>query len=116
MPYLGLGCEGAVGPVQVQGHVLYSPWVSAEDEDHHFRGAREYEGDFSGGSWFGAAISAHWFFAPQWYATMSVEYEKYDEIIGDVTLATPEGRWTYQDSAGVEMETVLLLLGAGFRF
>ena len=116
MPYLGLGCEGVWGPVQVQGHVLYSPWVSAEDHDYHALRYTTFDGDFSGGDWFGAGLSATWLFASRWYATASVEYQNFDEIIGKVTETSPEGRFVYGDSGGMELETVMLLFGAGFRF
>jgi outer membrane protease len=116
VPYLGLGCEGTWGPVRVQGHVLYSPWVSAEDHDYHPLRDTTFAGDFSGGDWFGADLSATWLFAARWYATAGVEYQKFDEIIGDVTESSPEGRFVYGDSGGMELETVMLLLGAGFRF
>jgi plasminogen activator len=116
VPYLGLGLDGAFGPVEVQGHLLYSPWVSAEDHDVHVLRDTTFDGDFSGGSWFGLGVSARWFFLPRWYATLGVEYEKYDEIVGTVTQAGPEGRFVFDGGGSVEPETVLLLFGAGVRF
>jgi plasminogen activator len=108
VPYLGVGCEGEWGTFGVHGHLLYSPWVSAADHDDHVLRDITFEGDFSDGSWFGAGLSANWLFAPRWFATAAVEYQKYDEMTSDVTI--------YGDSSSVEMETVMLLLAAGFRF
>jgi outer membrane protease len=119
VPYLGLGLEGAWGPVQLQGRLRYSPWVSAEDHDYHALRKTTFEGDFSDGDWVGADISANWFFLPRWFATMGVEYQKFDEIRGDLTVEgeeLPTGAVTFSDSGSVELETVLLLFGVGVQF
>lgn len=116
MPYLGLGLEWAWRVFQLQGHLLYSPLVSAEDHDYHALRGITFDGDFSDGDWFGVDASAKWFFTPRWFASVTVAYEKFDEIIGSVTEISPEGRYVYGDSGGTELETVMLLLGVGFRF
>ena len=116
MPYLGLGCEGAWGPVRVQGRLLYSPWVSAEDHDYHALRDMTFDGTFSDGEWFGASLAGRWSFLPRWYATAGVEYQQYSEVIGDVTAYGSEGGGYLEDGGGMELETVTLQLGAGFRF
>ncbi|HEY6000453.1 MAG TPA: omptin family outer membrane protease [bacterium] len=116
VPYLGVVCDGAFGPVQVQGRLLYGPWVSAEDHDFHALRATTFDGEFTGGEWLGTGVAGTWHFAPRWYAVAGVEYEKYGELTGDVLVRSPEGAALYEDGGGMELETVLVRLGAGFRF
>ena len=119
VPYLGVGCEGTLGPVQLRGHLLYSTWVSGEDHDYHALRDMTFDGDFEDGDWLGAGASASWFFMPRWYATLGVEYQKFDEIRGDLTVEgeeLPTGAVTFSDSGSVEMETVMLLFGVGVKF
>jgi outer membrane protease len=116
VPYLGLGCEGAWGPVQLQGRLLYSPWVSAEDHDYHALRDMTFDGDFSGGEWFGASLAGRWAFLPRWYAAAGVEYQQYSEVIGDIEAYGAEGTAFLADGGGMELETATLQLGAGFRF
>jgi plasminogen activator len=119
MPYLGIGCEGTWGFLNLRGHLLYSPWVSGEDHDYHALRNMHFDGDFEDGDWFGAGASASWFFLPRWYATLSVDYQKFDEIIGDVTVSgeeLPQGPGVAADGGSVELETVMLLFGVGYRF
>ena len=119
MPYFGIGCEGTWGFLNLRGHLLYSPWVSAEDHDYHALREMNFDGDFEDGDWFGAGVAASWFFLPRWYATLSVDYQKFDEIIGDITISgreLPQGPGVAPDGGSLELETVMLLFGVGYRF
>ena len=116
IPYIGVGANWARPAFRVDARVLLSTLVSATDSDYHTYGARDYEGDFSGGTFVGFGLNAAWIFAPHWFATLGVEYQSISEMTGDVTITRPEGRFSYEDSGGVAMDATMVTLGAGFRF
>jgi outer membrane protease len=118
IPYLGLGCAGQWGAFSAQGRVLYSPWVSAEDTDHHVLRDLVFEGDFSDGTFFGLGFEASYAFTPRIFATFLVEYEHVSEITGDMTATPlpPEPAEVYADGSSVELETARIAAMLGFRF
>jgi outer membrane protease len=116
IPYLGVSLSWAAPTFSFEGHALYSPAVSATDRDYHALRERLFEGDFSGGTYVGLGLNAAWTFAPQWFASLGLEYQSVLEMTGDVTVTSPEVRGTYGDSGGVAMDATMITLGAGYRF
>ena len=45
-----------------------------------------------------------------------MEYQQYSELIGDIKTYGAEGTAFLEDGGGMELETVTLQFGAGFRF
>jgi outer membrane protease len=118
IPYLGLGCAGQWGAFSAQGRILFSPWVSAEDRDNHELRNILFEGDFSGGTFFGLGFEASYAFTPRIFATFLVDYENISEITGDMTYKPlpPEPAEFYPDGASVEIETARVAAMLGFKF
>lgn len=115
-PYLGVGLDGDIGALQLHGHLLYSPWVSATDRDYHVLRDTLFLGDFSGGKFVELGVSATFFFTPQLFVGASVEAQQFSEVVGDVTIEAPEGRGTDRDGGSVELGVAAVLLSAGYRF
>jgi len=118
IPYLGVGCDGVWGAFRLHGQALYSPVVSAEDRDYHVLRDTLFEGDFSGGSFFGLGAEGTYAFTPRIFATVLVDYQRISEISGDVMVTPPPPQpiVTYGDSGAVEINTTQISALLGFRF
>jgi len=100
----------------VETHLLLSTMVSATDSDYHVLRNTLFEGDFSGGTYVGLGLNAAWAFAPQWSATLGVEYQSISEMTGDVTITAPEVRAIDESGGGLAMDAAMITLGAAYRF
>lgn len=116
VPYAGFGMAAEWSRFRVESHVLYSPWVMAEDTDDHVIRETLFTGEFSGGTYVGIGASATWHLTSRLSLTGSLESEKISEIIGDVTIDAPEGTFSERDGGSVEISTLMLSLAAAFRF
>lgn len=112
IPYFGVGASWSRPVFQLETHLLFSPLVSASDSDYHVLRNLLFEGDFSGGTYWGLGLNATWAFATHWTATLGVEYQSIPQITGDVKV---EGD-VYGSGGGVSMSAASVTLGAGYRF
>ena len=116
IPYVGVGA-GWSGPVfRMETHLLFSPVVSASDSDYHVLRDVHFDGDFSGGTFFGLGLNATWAFARHWSAAFGVEYQSIPQMIGNVTITDGVDRDYYPGGSGVAMSAASVALGAGYRF
>ena len=116
IPYIGVGAGWTQPAFRVEGHLLFSPAVSASDSDYHNLRGVLFEGDFSGGTYVGLGLSAGWEFARHWSATLAVEYQSIPEIIGDSTVSGAEGYGFFEGGGGIAMSAASVALGAGYHF
>ncbi|MHB8834278.1 MAG: omptin family outer membrane protease [Candidatus Methylomirabilia bacterium] len=116
IPYIGLAASLAWPSFQLESRLLFSTLVSASDSDSHLMRGVRFDGEFSKGTYVGVGVDATWAFARHWAATLGVEYQTIQEIVGDFTKTGAEGYGVYQDSGGVAMSALLVTLGAGYRF
>jgi plasminogen activator len=116
IPYLGVAASWSRPAFSAEAHLLASAWVSAEDTDHHRLRDTVFTGEFSGGTFVAAGVSATWAFSPRWYARAAFESQSIPEITGDVTMDAPEGRATFGSGGGVALDATLLSAEVGLRF
>jgi outer membrane protease len=116
IPYFGVGASWTRPAFQVEMHGLFSRSVFGSDSDYHVLRGVLFEGDFSGGTFFGLGLNATWAFAPHWCATLGVEYQSIPVITGDVTISGDEGPGSYGNGGGMGMSATRFALGVGYRF
>jgi plasminogen activator len=116
IPYIGVGAGWTEPAFRVDGHLLFSPMVSASDSDYHYLRGVRFEGDFSRGTYLGLGLSVDWEFAPHWLATLAVEYQSIPEITGDTTVSGAEGYGYFEGGGGLAMSAASVALGAGYHF
>jgi len=116
IPYFGVGASWAPSAFQLETHLLFSPLVFATDSDYHALRGVLFEGEFSGGIYFGAGLNAVWSFSPHWSVALGVEYQTIPQITGDVTISGDEGNYVFGGGAGLGMSAASVTLGAGFHF
>jgi outer membrane protease len=121
MPYAGLDLAGDWGAFRLEGHVLGGP-VTAEDHDYHALRATTFDGHFGGGTFVGAGARATYFFTARFFASLGVEYQRIDEMVGNVVASGPNpdgiGTFTIEepDGGSVELSTVAGFGSLGYRF
>lgn len=116
VPYFGVGADAAWGAFQMHTHLLYSPWAGASDTDNHLMREILFKGDFAGGNFFGCSLSGSWRFTPRIYVAAALEYQKFGEIRGDVSIRAGSVRQKAVDGGSVELAAKAVRLAAGVRF
>lgn len=114
MPYALIGTDFQITPnFAIAGSIAYSPWVSAEDEDHHLIRDIEFKGDMDGDAVM-FDLSGIYDFHSSWFLEGGVHYTKID-VDGDQT------QWTDDVILGTvheesESTQTSAYLNIGYRF
>lgn len=78
MPYLLFGGEFQILPnLTLMGSIAYSPWVNAEDEDHHLLRDKTSIGDMDGTAII-VDVSGRYTFLSSWFMEAGILYTKID--------------------------------------
>ena len=78
MPYALIGTEFQITPqFSISGSFAYSPWVDAEDEDHHIWRDRVAQGDMDGDAYM-IDVSGMYNFTSSWFLEGGFHYTKID--------------------------------------
>ena len=78
MPYFLIGTDFQITPnFTVMGSFAYSPWVEAEDEDHHLFRDRVAKGDMDGDAYM-IEVSGTYNFVSSWFLEAGFHYTKID--------------------------------------
>jgi outer membrane protease len=118
IPYAGVTATYTAGRFQLEGHLMASGFVMAEDIDYHlFRGLR-FNGRFSGGDYFAYGVSARMRVGARAFVRAEVEGQEVREMIGDMTIKDLETgrRVTVHDSAGLALQSTAATMAVGLRF
>ena len=114
MPYFLIGTDYQITPsFTVTGSFAYSPWVEAEDEDHHLLRNKVAKGDMEGDA-FMVDVSGTYYFLSSWFLEGGFLYTKIDvdgdqnQSINGVPLGT-----IYEESESTQTSGYLNI---GYRF
>jgi len=116
LPYLGFQVVAGGKYVRASTYLLYSPFVFAEDEDHHILRNLYFREEFSGGDYF--AIGGDLTYTPiDWlFISCAVDHQTIPEFTGD--LYQREGldgvEHMYPDAAGIASTVTAVSLSVGF--
>ena len=78
MPYFLIGTDFQITPnLSVAGSFSYTPWVEAEDEDHHLSRDRVAKGDMDGDACM-IEVSGTYDFLSSWFLETGFHYTKID--------------------------------------
>ena len=114
MPYVLIGTDFQIAPnFTVAGSFSYSPWVEAEDEDHHLLRDKVSKGDMDGDAYM-IDVSGTYYFLSSWFLEGGFHYTKIDvdgdqnQSINGVPLGT-----IYEESESTQTSGYLNI---GYRF
>lgn len=116
VPYLGIGGNWSTRSFLVDTHLLLSPAIRASSTDYHDLRDMTFAGDFSGGFYVGLGLTTTYAVTQRWAVTFRGEYQSISRLTGDMTVTTSDGRWVYQDAAGVGTDALMYSLGTSWRF
>ena len=118
MPYLGTSADWTAGNFTLSGRLIWSPFVSAEDWDHHVARTLKFHETFEGGDMFGVGVEARYSFAKGLFVSAAVDYQMIDLIVGDMEYLDYSTGETggEADIAGIENEYLGVSLGLGASF
>jgi plasminogen activator len=117
-PYLGLGVATTSGDWSFSGEIIGSPFVMADDKDHHVLRSLVFREKFGLSSMVGASASAEYRITPMFSLTGRAEYQNYLGAKGSTRIADGEaGTLTYvpRPSSGADAETLLVSVGVKAR-
>ncbi len=113
IPYVGVGADLKAGNVKVSGYALYSPFVSAEDHDHHILRGLYFTETFEDGDFLalGAEVTVN--LTDNIFIGAAADWQIVPEIIGDVTITDGVDFGYVEDGAGIETEIFTATVSAG---
>ena len=116
--YAGLKFTANTAMLSASAYANYSPFVSAEDKDHHILRNLYFTEEFDGGDYFamGGEITVN--LSDTFFVAGSVDYQTIPEFTGDLTVKRgPNGaEYTNEDGAGIGNEVLAISASAGLRF
>ena len=118
-PYIGIGFEALLTPITLNGRLIGSTVVSAEDEDHHNLRNMVYAGDFDSGNMFAIDLSATYSFTRNLALSGVFHYQDFSELKGSSTAynQTTGKLSSYAgDTAGVDQELSVVSLSFIYKF
>lgn len=86
IPYLGLSTGWRGRKTALDGYVLFSPFVSADDKDHHLYSDTQFTDSFDNGVFWAAGLSTRYQLTSQLYLLAGIEYQEISEIRGSMTI------------------------------
>jgi outer membrane protease len=113
IPYAGVSLAGTRPPLCFEAHVLYSPFVSAEDRDFHVRRGLHFEESFAGGEYIAAGVSTGWALTDRLSLSAALDWQAIPEITGDMRVI--EERSYLEDAAGIAHRSTAVSAAARWR-
>ena len=119
VPYIGVGFATNVGPVEIDGRIIGSTLVDAEDEDHHHNRDLLFKEEFEDGNFIGLKFGATYNITQNMGVGLDLDYQNFDEVKGDTTIRNTVTGEVFEvpgDSAGADNELLMISLGFQYRF
>ena len=113
IPYIGIEGSADFGGISLQGYVLFSPFVVAEDEDYHVLREIHFRETFEGGTYYAFGGSATWDLGEAFFIQASLDYQSVEEIIGDMEIV--ELSFANEDGAGISHKATTVSAAVGIR-
>lgn len=114
IPYLGIQLAGATGRARWLAYGAYSPFVQAEDKDHHILRETHFEEKFSGGDYFAAGLGVAWSLTRLAEIGLTLEYQEVPTFKGDMTIV--ELGEKIKNNAGIANSHSAAMVTLGIRF
>lgn len=86
IPYLGFQTGCKIGAVAFDAYALYSPMVSANDEDYHVYRDTRFTETFDNGEFWAAGLTARYDLNARLYVLAGLEYQEISEIRGSMEI------------------------------
>jgi outer membrane protease len=115
IPYLGLSTGWRGRKMALDGYVLYSPFVSADDKDHHLYSDTQFTESFDNGVFWAAGLSTRYQLTSQMYLLAGIEYQEISEIRGSMTIDGIPIPSSLAD-AGISHKSTTGTLALGYEF
>ncbi len=116
--YAGLKLTASSDILTASAYAQYSPFVRAEDKDHHIYRNLYFTEDFEGGDYYAAGGELSINLTDTIFLAASVDYQIIPEFTGDLTVkeGTHGEKSTSKDAAGIGNELLAISASAGLRF
>jgi outer membrane protease len=116
VPYAGIGARILFGESSGTAYVIYSPFVQAEDRDHHIHRDLKFKETFEGIDYLGAGGEVSYHFTDAVFMTFSLDAHAIPEARGDMEITRAGGDTEFlPDVAGIENTVISMSLAAGLR-
>ena len=113
IPYIGVEAAADLDGISIQGWLLYSSVVVAEDQDHHILRDIHFTETFDGGDYIAYGVAATLNIGEVLFVQGSVEKQEVKEIIGDMEIE--ETGTSNEDGAGISHEATMISAAIGIR-
>lgn len=114
MPYLGLSGQYTFNKFELNALFKYSPWVSAKDTDHHYRGDMVSYTTVKNTDYYGVVVDAGYYILPDTKLFTEFTWNKFKEEKGKTMNYLPDSNVAGGGSLSSEFYTVNL--GLQYKF
>ncbi len=117
IPYFGVQIATEGASVRASGYLLYSPFVVAEDRDHHILRDLYFREEFDGGDYIAAGGDITFDLSDAIFISGSVDVQVIPEFTGDAYVREGrDGTWgKVKDGGGIENTVAAVAVSAGIR-
>ncbi len=116
--YAGVKLTASNDKITASAYAQYSPFVRADDKDHHIMRNLYFTEEFEGGDYYAAGGEISINITDIIFFSGSIDYQLIPEFTGDLTVK--EGvngvKSTNEDGAGIGNELLAISASAGLRF
>jgi outer membrane protease len=116
--YAGLKATIDSEKLHASAYVKYSPFVYAEDEDHHILRDLYFTEEFENGDFYAAGAEATLDFTETLFATLAVDWQDIPEFTGDLKVRAGQNGsvQTNNDGAGIGNTVTAISAALGIKF
>jgi len=116
--YAGIKATIDTGKLHGSAYFLYSPFVTAEDKDHHIMRDLTFEEDFDGGDFYAYGAEATLDLTDALFITCAIDMQEIPEFTGDmkVTDDITGVEQKSSDTAGIGSSLMALSASVGIKF
>jgi len=115
IPYLGFTTGWRGKKMAVDAYGLFSPMVSADDEDYHVLRDIHFTESFDDGTFWALGLNARYHLTPRCYLLAGVEYQEIEEIRGSMKI-DGESVPSWLGEAGISHKSTTGTLALGYEF
>ena len=118
IPYAGIKATANTSKLHASAYFLYSPFVFAEDKDHHILRNLYFEEEFDGGDFYAFGAEATIDMSNLIFLSLAVDFQEIPEFTGDLSVKEgTNGRVEKStDTAGIGSSITAVSASVGIKF
>jgi len=118
IPYAGIKATANTSKLHASAYFLYSPFVTADDKDHHIMRNLYFEEEFDGGDFYSYGAEATIDLSNMLFLSLAVDVQEIPEFTGDMKVKEGKNGHVQKssDTAGIGNSLTAVSASVGIKF